>query len=63
MATHFSAAVVGGVLVGSWLEKTFGIEPWGTVGGSVLGMAAGIHGLIVIGRKLKPLTQPDSPTP
>ncbi len=35
-----------GLLVGKWLDKKFGWEPWGVLVGSMLGLAAGMYLLI-----------------
>ena len=58
MATQFAAAVLGGVLVGGWIERRFGLEPWGTLGGAVLGLTAGIQGLVILARKVRELGGP-----
>lgn len=52
MGSHFVASTVGGVLIGLWLDEQKGIAPWGVVGGSVLGLTAGLTGLVRIGRRL-----------
>lgn len=48
MATQFGASVLGGLWLGGWIGKRYSIEPWGTLGGAIVGMTAGIHGLIVL---------------
>jgi F0F1-type ATP synthase assembly protein I len=48
LTTGFESAVgVGlGYLVGQWLDKRYGWTPWGTVAGSMLGLASGMYLLI-----------------
>ncbi len=48
MATQFGASVLGGLWLGGWIGKRYSIEPWGTLGGAIAGMSAGIHGLVVL---------------
>ena len=38
--------VVLGVVVGQWLDRRFGLAPWGTVVGVMLGVAGGMYLLI-----------------
>jgi F0F1-type ATP synthase assembly protein I len=35
-----------GCFVGHWLDRKYGWEPWGTLGGAMLGLAAGMYLLI-----------------
>lgn len=35
-----------GLIIGSWLDKRYGWEPWGMLVGSMLGLAAGLYLLI-----------------
>jgi F0F1-type ATP synthase assembly protein I len=48
LTTGFETAVgVGlGFIVGQWLDKRYGWTPWGTLGGCMLGLAAGMYLLI-----------------
>jgi F0F1-type ATP synthase assembly protein I len=59
MATQFGAGVLGGVLVGSWLDRRFHLDPWGTMGGALLGMVAGFQGLFVLTRSYQKLGKKD----
>jgi F0F1-type ATP synthase assembly protein I len=38
--------VILGVVVGSWLDKKFGWEPWGLLVSTLLGTAAGMYQLV-----------------
>ncbi len=42
---EMGVAVGLGVLLGVWLDKKLGIQPWGTLGGLLLGIATGFRGL------------------
>ena len=55
MATQFGASVLAGVWVGGWLERKYAFAPWGTLGGALFGMAAGIHGLLILVRSMRSL--------
>lgn len=55
MATQFGASVLAGVWVGGWIERRYSLAPWGTLGGALIGMAAGIHGLLVLVRSMRSL--------
>ena len=35
-----------GVIVGQWLDRKYGWQPWGTMGGAMIGLAAGMYLLI-----------------
>ncbi len=35
-----------GFIVGSWLDKKYGLAPWGTLVGCMLGLAGGLYLLI-----------------
>lgn len=43
---EMAVGVALGYFVGHWLGIKFGIEPWGSVAGSMLGMIAGAYVLI-----------------
>ena len=43
---QMAVGVCLGVVVGHWLDKRFAWEPWGTVIGASLGLAAGMYLLI-----------------
>jgi F0F1-type ATP synthase assembly protein I len=55
MATQFGAAVIGGVVVGSWLDRRFHLDPWGALGGALLGTGAGVQGLMMVARSYQGL--------
>jgi ATP synthase protein I len=40
------AAVVGFTLIGYWLDRHFGIRPWGVLIGALLGLAGGMYNVI-----------------
>lgn len=42
---EFSISVVGGLLLGWWLDKRWGTNPYFTLGGLVLGSTAGFWAL------------------
>jgi ATP synthase protein I len=46
------AGVGLGLVIGLWLDKKFGWSPWGTVGCSLLGLAAGMYLLIRDGMRM-----------
>ena len=46
MGFETAVGVAIGVVVGHWLDKKYGWEPWGTVVGSMLGLVAGAYLLI-----------------
>lgn len=41
-----AVGVALGYFVGHWLDRKFGWDPWGTLVGAMLGMAAGMYLLI-----------------
>ena len=43
---EMAVGVALGYFVGHWLGTKYGWEPWGSVGGSMLGMVAGAYILI-----------------
>ena len=43
---ELAAAVVGFTLLGYWLDRHFGIRPWGVLAGAALGMVGGLYNLI-----------------
>jgi ATP synthase protein I len=40
------AAVVGFTLIGYWLDRHFGIRPWGVLIGALLGLVGGMYNVI-----------------
>ncbi len=43
---EFAAALVVFALIGYWIDRTFGTEPWGLVIGAALGLIGGTYNLI-----------------
>lgn len=45
---QLAATVVGGLLLGQWLDRKWGTLPWLTLAGMVVGMVGGFYNLIRI---------------
>ncbi len=45
---QLAATVVGGLLLGGWLDKKFGTLPWLTIIGLVIGATGGFYNLVRI---------------
>lgn len=45
---QLAATVVGGLLLGTWLDKKWNLSPWMTLAGMVVGMVGGFYNLIRI---------------
>jgi F0F1-type ATP synthase assembly protein I len=43
---QMAVGVALGVIVGNWLDKKYGWEPWGLLVGTMLGLAGGMYLLI-----------------
>lgn len=43
---EFGVSVVIGYALGAWLEQKFDFAPWGTIGGVLVGFAAGVKSLL-----------------
>jgi len=43
---ELAAAVGGGCLLGYWVDREFGTDPWGLVIGAVLGIVGGLYNLV-----------------
>lgn len=43
---QLATAVVGGLLLGGWLDKRWGTSPWLTLGGLLIGAIGGFYNLI-----------------
>lgn len=43
---QLAATVVGGLLVGLWLDKKFNLSPWLTVAGMFVGSVGGFYNMI-----------------
>lgn len=39
-------AVLLGIFAGNWVDKRFGTDPWGSLGGFFLGVTVGLYQLI-----------------
>ncbi len=45
---QLAATVVGGLLLGSWLDKRLGTDPWLTITGIIVGSIGGFYNLFRI---------------
>ena len=45
---QLAATVIGGLFLGSWLDKKWGMLPWLTIIGLILGSVGGFYNLIRI---------------
>jgi F0F1-type ATP synthase assembly protein I len=45
---QLAATVIGGLLLGQWLDKKWGTSPWLTLAGMIIGMVGGFYNLIRI---------------
>lgn len=43
---ELAGAVAGFALIGYWIDRRYGTEPWGVVGGVVLGLVGGLYNLV-----------------
>ncbi len=43
---QLAASVVGGLILGGWLDKRYGTTPWLTVTGLLIGSVGGFYNLI-----------------
>lgn len=43
---QLAATVVGGLLLGLWLDKKYGLSPWMTLAGMFVGSVGGFYNLI-----------------
>lgn len=43
---ELAGAVAGFALLGYWIDRRFATEPWGVVGGVILGLAGGLYNLV-----------------
>lgn len=43
---ELAGAVAGFALIGYWIDRRFATEPWGVVGGVVLGLVGGLYNLV-----------------
>jgi F0F1-type ATP synthase assembly protein I len=43
---ELAAAIAGFSLIGYWIDSRYGSEPWGLVGGIVLGLVGGLYNLV-----------------
>jgi ATP synthase protein I len=51
LGIFFGVAITIGYLVGSWLDRKFGAEPWLTIVWILVGVAAGFRELIRVSRQ------------
>lgn len=42
---QFAAGIVLGVLVGQWIDRHYGTNPWGVLVGAFLGFGAGFYSI------------------
>lgn len=45
---EFAGAALGGILLGSYLDKFFGTSPWGTLLGALGGLVGAVYRLIIV---------------
>jgi F0F1-type ATP synthase assembly protein I len=45
------AGMVATVLIGAWVDRRYGTEPWGVTIGAVIGIVGGVGHLITISRR------------
>lgn len=43
---ELAAAIGGFVLVGYWVDRHFGVGPWGVLTGALLGLVGGMYNLV-----------------
>ena len=43
---ELAGAIAGLAFVGYWIDRRFGTQPWGILGGVVLGMVGGLFNLV-----------------
>jgi F0F1-type ATP synthase assembly protein I len=43
---ELAGAIAGLTLVGYWIDRRFGTEPWGILGGVVIGLVGGLFNLV-----------------
>jgi len=46
MGVELAAAVAGGSLLGYWIDRHFGTDPWGLLGGAGVGIIGGLYNMI-----------------
>jgi F0F1-type ATP synthase assembly protein I len=52
MGIEVAVGVGLGLVIGTWLERRYGWQPWGMLGGSMLGLASGLYLLIRQGSRM-----------
>jgi F0F1-type ATP synthase assembly protein I len=57
---EFAGAVLGGILLGSYLDKFFGTGPWGTLLGALSGLVGAVYRLIIVLPKLSAPRETDN---
>ena len=43
---ELAGAIAGLAFLGYWIDRRFGTQPWGILGGVVLGMVGGLYNLV-----------------
>lgn len=46
MGVELAAAVGGGCLLGYWIDRHFGVGPWGLIIGASLGIIGGLYNMV-----------------
>lgn len=46
LGLQFALTMVLSVLAGTWADRRFGWDPWGTIAGSLFGISAAIYGIV-----------------
>ncbi len=46
LGTELAGAVIGLTLLGLWLDRRYGTDPWCTVGGAGIGIVGGLYNMV-----------------
>lgn len=46
MGFEFAAAIIGGCLIGLWVDRRYTTAPWGVVIGAAVGLIAGFYNFL-----------------
>ena len=60
---ELAGAVAGFALVGYWIDRHFGSQPWGIVGGLIIGIVGGLYNLVKEALKATREAQQDDKNP